>query len=185
MIYLGHQPTLIELGAGAVALDEHWLQQCLEEAAITAGYPEWPAADVARTVTAFLYSKRTALPFSFEGFTAAVRVVLHDLGYKEVAPHFLQNGIEVRYSLLDVAEELPAGFELGLFKACADLCKRLLSSGLVTTIRLENLKPAVKKTLAKTHWCPTCQKLAGELVVFLRETLFKISAEGRLTFSIR
>jgi hypothetical protein len=185
MIYLREEPPLIELGSGSVALDHDWLAHCLEEAAFAAGYPDWPAADVARTVTDFLRSRRTPKPFSFEGFTLAVQLVLQDIGYKEVAPHFLRDGLEVRYSLLEVVDEIPAGFELGLFKACADLCKRLLSSGVVTKISMDNLKPAIKKALSRAHWCPSCETLAGELVTFIREHLLKIATTRRLTLSIR
>jgi len=185
MIYLREEPPLIELGSGAVALDNDWLAHCLEEAAFAAGYPEWPAADVARTVSAFLHAKRTPEPFSFEGFTTAVHVVLKDIGYQEVAAQFLRDGLEVRYSLLEIVEELPTGFELGLFRASAELCRRLLSSGFVTRISLDNLRPAVKKVLAKAHWCPSCETLAGELVSFLRETLLRTANTRRLTFSIR
>jgi hypothetical protein len=185
MIYLQEEPPLIELGSGAVALDHDWLAHCLGEAAFAAGYPDWPASDVARTVTDFLHSRRTPKPFSFEGFTSAVQLVLQDIGYKEVATHFLRDGLEVRYSLLEVVEELPPGFELGLFRACADLCKRLLSSGAVSRISLDNLKPAIKKALSRTHWCPSCEILAGELVTFIREHLLKVAPTRRLTFSIR
>lgn len=185
MIYLREEPTLIELGAGAVALDNEWLAHCLEEAAFAAGYPEWPAADVARTVSAFLHSQRSPQPFSFQGFTAAVNSVLQDIGYKEVAFHFLQGGLEVRYSLLDIVEDLPPGFELGLFRAGSELCARLLSSGVVTRISLDNLKPAIKKVLSKAHWCPSCDGLAGEFVAFLRETLLRLANTRQLTFSIR
>ena len=185
MIYIREQPPLIELGSGAVALDSSWLEHCLEEAAFAAGYPEWPAADVARSVTAFLLAQRTPKPFSFEGFTTAVQNVLKGIGYDEVAPHFLQDGMEVRYSLLEVAEDLAPGFELGLFRACGDLCVRLLSSGVVTRICLDDLRPAVKRVLARSHWSPSCEVLANELVEFLRESLCKISTTKPLTFSIR
>lgn len=185
MIYLRDEPPLIQLGAGAVALDHAWLEHCLEEAAAAAGYPEWPARDVARTVTAFLVAQRRPKHFSFEEFTASVHSVLRDIGYDEVAKHFLVDGLEVRYSLLEVTEDLPSGFELGFFKACAELCKRLLSSGIVTRISMSDLRPAVKKVLLRTNWCPSCEALAQELVVFLREHLLKITNAKRLTFSIR
>jgi hypothetical protein len=185
MIYIREQPPLIELGSGAVALDSIWLEQCLEDAACAAGYPEWPAADVARSVTTFLLSQRTPQPFSFEGFTTAVQSVLKGIGYDEVAPHFLRDGMEVRYSLLEIAEEVPSGFELGLFRACGDLCRRLLSSGVVSRICMDDLRPAVKKILSRSHWCPSCETLATELVSFLRETLCKASDSRPLTFSIR
>ena len=54
MIWLENEPPVIDLGAaGSVTLDQGWLEQCLEEAASAAGYEEWPAGDVARSVTEF------------------------------------------------------------------------------------------------------------------------------------
>ena len=185
MIYLREEPPLIQLGAGAVALDHAWLEHCLEEAAFSAGYPEWPATDVARTVTAFLMAHRLPKPFTFEEFTTSVHSVLRDIGYDEVASHFLIDGLVVRYSLLEVTEDLPSGFELGFFRACAELCKRLLSSGVVTRISLNDLRPAIKKVLARTNWCPTCELLLEELVSFLREHFLKTATARRFTFSIR
>jgi len=186
MIYLRDQPPLIELGpGGTVALEHDWLKFYLEEAACAAGYPEWPAADVARSVTAFLVASRTPnQPFSFEGFTNAVQSVLSGIGYSEVAPHFLERGLEVRYSLLEVVRDIPQGFELGLFKSCAVLCDKLLSSPAVTRLRFEDLRPALKKHLDRTHWCPRCTQLADEIIQFLRTYLLKAAGKRPLTFSI-
>lgn len=185
MIYLREQPPLIHLGAGgSVALEHDWLKHYLEEAAMAAGYPEWPAADVARSVTAFLTASRSSQPYSFEGFTHAVQNVLSGIGYSEVAPHFLSRGLEVRYSLLEITNTTPAGFELGLFQSCADLCHRLLSSKAVSRLCFQDLRPAVKKSLSRSHWCPRCEKLSDEIVQFLRAHLQKIAADRPLTFSI-
>ena len=119
MIWLENEPPVIDLGAaGSVALDRGWLEQCLEEAAFAAGYEQWPAGDVARSVTEFFLAERSETPYSLEAFTSKVNRVLRGIGYEEVAPFFLRDGLELRVSLLDLAQEHPFGFELGFFKSC-------------------------------------------------------------------
>lgn len=186
MIYLRDEPPMILLGdGGAVALEIDWLEHSLEDAALAAGYPDWPAADVARSVAAHMLSQRTQKPFTFHEFTSSVHEVLTGIGYSEICGHFLSGGIEVRYSLLELAEDTPAGFELALFKKCADVCDRMLANGVVTRLRFEGLRPAIKHLLKRTHWCPTCVVLSDELVAFLRSRLLKVSSSRTLAFSIR
>ncbi len=186
MIYLRDETPMILLGdGGAVALEIDWLEQSLEEAAFAAGYPDWPAADVARSVASHMLSQRAKKEFSFQDFTASVHEVLKGVGYSEICAHFLSGGLEVRYSLLDLAEDTTPGFELALFKKCADLCDRLLANGVVTRLRFDGLRPAIKHLLKRSHWCPGCVVLSDELVAFLRARLLKISSARPLAFSIR
>lgn len=177
---------MILLGdGGAVALETGWLEQSLEEAASAAGYPDWPAADVARSVASHMLSQRARNSFTFQDFTASVHEVLKGIGYSEICAHFLSGGIEVRYSLLDLAEDTPPGFELGFFKKCSDLCDRLLANRVVTRLRFESLRPAIKHLLKRSHWGPGCAVLSDELVAFLRDRLLKISSTRPLAFCIR
>jgi hypothetical protein len=186
MIWLEHDTPLIKLGdAGAVALEHGWLQQCLEEAARAAGYQEWPAYDVARSVTAFLISQHTGSPYSLEGFTSAVHRALQGIGYTEVAPHFLREGIELRISLLDLAREAGEGFELGFFKACDKACARLLASGIASRVCFEDLHPAVKTALAKAHWSARCEAFTADIVDFLRNRLLHRTGARPIAFLIR
>ena len=186
MIWLENEPPVIDLGAaGSVALEQGWLEQCLEEAAAAAGYEEWPAADVAFSVTDFLLAERSEQPYSLETFSATVQRVLQGIGYAEVAPFFLHNGLELRVSLLDLAQEQPSGFELGFFKSCESACNQLLTGGLASKIAFEEMQPAVKAILKRTHWCRRCDIFAGDLVAFLRLLLQKLALGRRITFAIR
>jgi hypothetical protein len=186
MIWLGNEPPVIDLGAaGSVALDQGWLEQCLEEAASAAGYEEWPAADVARSVAEFFLAERSENPYSLEVFTSKVHWVLRGIGYGEVAPFFLRDGLELRVSLLDLAEEHPSGFELGFFKSCERACNQLLTGGLASKIAFEEMQPAVKAILQRAHWCRRCDVFAGDLVAFLRVLLQKLADGRRITFAIR
>ena len=163
MIWLVNEPPVIDLGAaGSVAMEQDWLEQCLEEAAFAAGYEEWPAEDVARSVTAFFLAERSENPYSLEAFTSTVRV-----------------------SLLDLARENPSGFELGFFKSCERACSQLLTGGLASKIAFEEMQPAVKAILQKAHWCRRCEVFAGDLVAFLRGLLQKLALGRRVTFAIR
>ena len=186
MIWLENEPPIIDLGeAGSVALDQDWLEQCLEEAASAAGYQEWPAGDVARSVTEFLLAERSESPYSLAAFTSKVHRVLRGIGYEEVAPFFLRDGLELRVSLLDLAREHPSGFELGFFNSCERACNQLLTGGLASKIAFEEMQPAVKAILQRTHWCRRCEVFAGDLVAFLRILLQKLAVGRRITFAIR
>jgi hypothetical protein len=186
MIWLENEPLVIDLGAaGSVALEQGWLEQCLEEAAAAAGYAEWPAGDVARSVTEFLLAERSESPYSLEDFNAKVLRVLRGIGYAEVAPFFLRSGLELRVSLLDLAREQPYGFELGFFKSCERACNQLLTGGLASKIAFEEMQPAVKAILQRTHWSRRCDVFAGDLVAFLRGLLQKLALGRRITFAIR
>ena len=186
MIWLENEPPVIDLGAaGSVTLDQGWLEQCLEEAASAAGYEEWPAGDVARSVTEFFLAERSETPYSLEAFTSKVHRVLRGIGYEEVAPFFLRDGFELRVSLLDLAREHPSGFELGFFNSCERACNQLLTGGLASKIAFEEMQPAVKAILQRTHWCRRCEVFAGDLVAFLRILLQKLAVGRRITFAIR
>lgn len=186
MICLCDAPPLIQLGqGGSVALELGWLAQCLEQAALAAGYEDWPAADVARSVTDFLHAHGTPQPYTLEHFKLAVNRVLRGIGYDEVAPHFLRGGLELHSSLLDLVREVPPGFLMGFFKACEVGCQRLLSSGLATRIVFEDLHFAVKMVLGRSHWSSHCQSVADELVDFLRASVLKATGTTKVTFMIR
>lgn len=186
MIWLENEPPVIDLGAaGSVVLEQDWLEQCLQEAASAAGYEEWPAGDVARSVNEFLLAERAEQPYSLDAFTSTVHRALRGIGYDEVAPFFLRDGLELRVSLLDLAREHPSGFELGFFKSCESACNQLLTGGIASRIAFEEMQPAVKAILQRTNWCQRCDVFAGDLVAFLRVLLKKLAFGRRITFAIR
>jgi hypothetical protein len=186
MIWLGNEPALIDLGpAGSIELEAAWLEQCLEQAAKAAGYGEWPARDVARTVADFLLTEHLEKPCPLEVFTQMVQRTLRGVGYDEVAPFFLRDGLELRVSLLDLARELPSGFELGFFKSCERACRQLLAGGIASRIAFEELQPAVKSILQRSHWCRPCEVFAGDLVAFLRVLLQRLAAGREIILAIR
>lgn len=186
MIWLGNEPAIIDLGpAGSIVLQSEWLEQCLGEAARAAGYGEWPAQDVARTVTDFLLAEHLEKPCPLAVFTQMVQRTLRGVGYDEVAPFFLRDGLELRVSLLDLARELPAGFELGFFKACERACRQLLAGGVASRIAFEELQPAVKMILQRSHWCRPCEVFAGDLVAFLRGLIRRLATGRQLFLAIQ
>jgi hypothetical protein len=186
VIWLPQQPVLIDLGAvGSIALDPVWLEESLEDAACAAGYKDWPASDVARSVTDFLATDDPESPSPLQTFVSKVHGVLRAIGYPDLVPFFLRDGIELRVSLLDLANEEPSGFELGFFKACERACSQLVKGDIASKIAFEEMKPAVKAILRKRHWCPLCEAFAGDLIGFLRSVLCKLGNDRRITFAIR
>jgi hypothetical protein len=186
MILLRDETPVIELAGGSIPLDSAWLQSCLEKAARAAGYSSWwPAGDVAKTVTHFLRSERLNTPLSFEKFTSSVRRALEGIGYAEVAPYFLRDGVDLSFSLLEVAESTGPGFEMGFFRGCKQACQRMLSTGVAQRLALEDLEPAIKFVVGHAHWSPRCQRLADELVDYLRHHLPLLGPRQTLYFSLR
>ncbi len=186
MMALGDELPLISLGAcGAITLDPEWLGQLLEAAASAAGYENWPAREVARSVTDFLASQQGAGTCTFECFRAAVHNVLRGIGYQEVAPYFLQEGLELEFSLLQLVGEERCGFELGFFKACEAACENLLAGGVTQRVLFGDLQPAVKRLLGRRQWTPACGRLAGEIVEFLRFKVHSLARGNTLRFAIR
>ena len=186
MISLEDQLPLISLGSsGAIPLDPVWLGHLLEAAANAAGYKNWPAEDVAHSVTDFLRNRHAENPCTFEGFRSAVQNVLHGIGYGEVLPYFLMEGLELEFSLLQLVGEERCGFELGFFKACEAACENLLAGGVTRRVLFGDLQPAVKRLLGRRQWTPACARLAMEIVEFLRFKVHTLSAGGCLRFAIR
>ena len=186
MICLCDEPPLIKIGSGSVALDSEWLQHSLEKAALAAGYAQWwPATEVARSVTVYLKALRSDEPFSLEGFRSTVRTALQGIGYSEVAPHFLRDGLEIAVSLLEIAERCTPGFEIEFFQKCSKTCEHLLANGLTSRIAIEDLTPAVKRILGRIHWCGVCEQMADELVALIRHRLFQLAGKNPLHFSIQ
>lgn len=185
MIDLSHEVPQLRLGNGVIPLEIRWLEESLEHAARAAGYPHWlPAEHVARTINAFLLHEAAPDPLSVESFALTVRSVLEGIGYGEVAPFFLRGGIELGFSLLDVSDRAQAGFELGFFYECERALDRLLACEVLGKIFFQDIIPAVKAVLNRSHWCSRCDQLRDEVVCFIRFQLARRGRPATLAFSI-
>ncbi len=178
-------PTL-EVAGGVLVLDPAWLVPMLNRAAFAAGHsPWWPAEHIATTVQAFFQSTLPSEPISFHRFRSCVHRVLEQLGHPDVACQFLNEGMDLGLSLLDLVERIPPGFELALFEECDRSLQALLRSQAVARASVWDLVPGIKRFLRKTHWSRTCERLRDELVEYLRRRLSHLAKNGSIALSIR
>ena len=185
MINLCNELPTLQLGNGVVAIEVHWLEQSLEQAAADAGYAHWlPAEHVAQTVTAHLMTRPSRDPVSLEGFALTVRGVLEGIGYGEVAPFFLRSGLELGLSLVDVSERGGAESELGFFREFEGALDRLFACEVLSKISFVDMVPAVKMVLKRKKWSRVCDRFRDEIVEFIRCQVVKRAGQTPLLFSI-
>jgi hypothetical protein len=60
-----------------------------------------------------------------------------------------------------------------------------LAGGIASRIAFEELQPAVKSILQRSHWCRPCEVFAGDLVAFLRVLLQRLAAGREIILAIR
>lgn len=176
---------LLRLESGQVTcFREEWLASSLHHAALDAGVsPWWPAADVARSITAYLregYDDRTiTLPSVVE----AVRKTLSALGFGEIGDRFTPDPFIVQISLPALALAAPPGCDLFFFSA---LTSRLEEHGHTPRQKFDfiGLRPAVKILLSRRVWSKKCSILEREIVGHIRGSFFRDQMADNLRANI-
>ena len=179
-----HLPV-IELASGeAVAFERDWLVRSLARAALRAGYAKWWLAEhVAESVTAYLRDQEEVNVMPVGRLTTAVQSVLQVIGYAEVARHFTPGPPRQRVSLLDLAREAGAGYELAFFERLGRRLQELLQSD-VCDFELLGLEKCVRLLCGCKTWSRACETLRSEIVSFTREHTGSAAARREITFSL-
>lgn len=162
-----------------------WLHAAITRAADKAGYPGWWLTDhVTESIAFYLRLRNDENVVAFSQLSQTVRYVLKVIGYKEIVPFFSPNPPPVSISLLDVAIEAGAGYELAFFDI---LEKRLgtLIHNQIDTLRLDCLQPCVKHLRGTKVWTRGCDPLREEIVCFVREKLGGAFSKSRLDCTLR
>lgn len=169
MIALRDNLPLVQFPRGqALAFEREWLVQGLVRAAEKAGHRQWWLAEhVAESVTEFLRTQRTINVIAVERLAEAVRSALEVIGYAEVARHFLPGRPRVRVSLLAMAHEAGAGYELAFFELLRRRVFALVQDE-DCDFELTGLEPCVKVLRARKLWSRECEALRSEIVLFTR-----------------
>ncbi len=186
MIALKNGLPVIQMPNGrAVAFERDWLVRSLATAAERAGYGKWWLAEhVAESVTSYLRDQSEATVLPVEQLTTAVRSVLQVIGYGEVGQHFHPGPPAVRVSLLELAHEAGAGYELAFYKLLGLRVKSLLAED-GTHFNCVDLDPCVKRLSAHKVWCRECEALRSEIVSFVRNCAGTNTASHDISFSIQ
>ena len=157
-----------------------WLHAAITRAADQAGYPSWWLTDHITESIAFYLRLRNDEPVvPFSQLSQTVRYVLKVIGYKEIIPFFSPAPPPIAISLLEIAQEAGAGYELAFFDGLEKRINALVSTG-VDSLRLAGLQPCVKHLRGTKMWTRACDTLREEIVCFVREKLGSNEALGQL-----
>jgi hypothetical protein len=165
--------------------DRAWLHAAITRAADQAGYPSWWLTDHVTESIAFYLRLRNDEPVvAFSQLSQTVRYVLKVIGYKEIVPYFAPTPPPISISLLEIAQEAGAGYELAFFDCLEKRIGALVSIG-TDSLRLYGLQACVKHLQGAKAWTRGCDRLREEVVCFVREKLAATAELQELSCSIR
>jgi hypothetical protein len=151
--------------------NQKWLHAAITRAADQAGYPSWWLTDHVTESIAFYLRLRNDEPVvPFSQLSQTVRYVLKVIGYHEIVPYFSPAPPPISISLVDIAEQAGAGYELAFFDALEKRIAALVSTG-ADSIHICALQGCVKHLRAAKTWTRACDTLREEIVCFVREKL--------------
>jgi hypothetical protein len=162
-----------------------WLCAAITRAAHEAGYPSWWLTDhVTESIAFYLRLRNDENVVAFSQLSQTVRYVLEAIGYKEIGPHFVPSPPPISISLVDIAHQAGAGYELAFF----DLLERRLNALIETgadNLQLCSLQSCVKHLRGVKTWTRACDALREEIVCFVREKLTMNESLNLLNCSLR
>src|SRR5437899_10709233 len=124
--------------------DRGWLREAITRAANDAGYPSWWLTEhVTESIAFYLRLRNDESFIAFNQLSQTVRYVLKVIGYKEIVPHFVPSPPPVSFSLLEIAQEAGAGYELAFFDGLEKRITALVNAR-ADTLDLCDLQPCVK-----------------------------------------
>jgi hypothetical protein len=151
--------------------DQAWLRAAITRAANEAGYPKWWLTDhVTESIAFYLRLRNDESVVPFDQLSQTVRYVLKVIGYKEIVPHFVPTPPPVSFSLLAIAQDAGAGYELAFFDGLEKRITALVSAG-ADSLLLTDLQACVKHLRGAKTWTRTCDTLREEIICFVRERL--------------
>src|SRR5256714_10676985 len=154
-----------------------WLYAAINRAADQAGYPRWWLTDHGTESIAFYLRLRNDEDVvAFRQLAETVQYVLKAIGYKEIIPYFTPAPPPISVSLLDIAHEAGAGYELAFFDLLEKRIAALLESG-VDNLQFSALAASIKHLRSVKVWTCACDTLRGEIVCFIRERLTSPTSE--------
>jgi hypothetical protein len=151
--------------------DQAWLRAAITRAANEAGYPKWWLTDhVTESIAFYLRLRNDESVVPFDQLSQTVRYVLKVIGYKEIVPHFEPSPPPVSFSLLTIAQDAGAGYELAFFDGLEKRVNALVNAG-ADSLLLCDLQACVKHLRGAKTWTRMCDTLREEIICFVRERL--------------
>lgn len=185
MIAFRDNLPLIELPNGqAVAFEQDWLVRSLARAALKAGYANWWLAEhVAESVAEYLRGQRDLNVLPVGQLSKAVCSALEVIGYREVARCFEAGRPRVRVSLVEIARDAGAGYELAFFDKLGRVIRVLLEER-VFDFELLGLEECVKILQSRKVWNRECDALQIEIISFARSQTRLAAEENEVSFAL-
>jgi hypothetical protein len=134
-------------------------------------------------VTEYLRADHDATVIESARLQQAVQSVLQVIGYSEVGRHFVVGRPVLAISLVDLAREAGAGYELAFF----DLLRRRLAEAFASRtphFQLTGLEHCVKLLRSRKVWSRDCESLQAEIVTFARRHTACVPETQDVTFSL-
>src|SRR5256885_7440690 len=132
--------------------DQAWLRAAITRAANEAGYPKgWLTDHVTESIAFYLRLRNDESVGPFDQLSQNVAYVLKLIGYKEIVPHFVPGPPPVSCSLLTIAQEAGAGYELAFFDGLEKRISALDNAG-VDSWLLCDLRDVVKNLRGSNTW---------------------------------
>jgi hypothetical protein len=165
--------------------DQKWLHAAITRAADQAGYPSWWLTEHVTESIAFYLRLRNDEPVvAFSQLSQTVRYVLKVIGYKEIVPYFTPAPPPISISLVQIAEEAGAGYELAFFDCLEKRVSALMETG-TNSLHFVGLQLSVKHLRGTKIWTRSCDALREEIVCFIREKLASAGEGLELNCSLR
>src|SRR6058998_720885 len=162
-----------------------WLHAAITRAADEAGYPSWWLTEhVTKSIAFYLHLRNDENVVAFSQLAQTVRYVLEAIGYKEIGPHFVPSPPPISISLVDIAHEAGAGYELAFFDLLEKRINALIETG-ADNLQLCSLQSCVKHLRGVKMWTRACDALREEIVCFVREKLIAATDFPRFDCSLR
>jgi hypothetical protein len=185
MIALPAELPLIRVSRETLALCEPaWLNETLKTAAVAAQVPEWLADDVCKGIESYLKHHFPGTVIDMPDLFARIKKTLGQLGLAEFAAQVSEAAPPVRISLPDLARRAGPGFELLFFELLKQRFRSAADGGARRLI-CYGLRSCVKQLATSSKWTHRCQRLEGEIMVFLAHEHSRLADQlPELTLSI-
>jgi hypothetical protein len=178
-------PLLSQAGGSYSAIGRDWLCFCLRRAAEKSGYDRWwPAEHVASSVICYLETTYQNNVITKNHLRDIVLAVLQAVGYAEVAQHFQALDLPFELSLIDLAQQAGAGYELAFFRLLKERVQPALSNQ-ASNLSLSGLRQCVRHLQSAKRWRRSCSELRNEIVEFLRALLLRADLQTDIRLTIR
>ncbi len=165
--------------------NQKWLKEAITEAADRAGYPSWWLTDhITESITFYLRLRTDESVVPISQLSQTVRYVLKVIGYKEIIPYFSPAPPPISFSLVEIAQEAGAGYELAFFDGLEKRIAALVDTG-TDSLQLVGLQACVKHLRGAKTWTRACDALREEVVCFVREKLAAHDELAHLRCSLR